>query len=169
MQLKKHGYDRICLLRLHIGCFVFVSSQWRNIAPWGPLTCLKQRNTRFILARFRFSNEYWVRVQPTILKCPPNFMLEDSGLRLLEALREQKGNYHGVPASPVLTVCARQLHFTAARWNHCRLVNFWSVRLFNIEYRVYRGCPSWSLGSLVYVLAGKLFRILISQKNFTEV
>lgn len=38
-------------------------------------------------------------------------LLEDFEPQLLEALREQRENYHGVPASPLLTVCARQLHF----------------------------------------------------------
>ena len=44
-------------------------------------------------------------------KCPPNFMdmLEDFELQLLEALREQKENYHGVPASPVLGNCTSSL------------------------------------------------------------
>lgn len=83
-------------------------------------------------------------------------MLEDSELQLLETLREQKENSCCVPANPILTVCLRQLHFITVRWTHCRLVNFWSLRLFNIVYRLWKGCSCWSSGSLVYALVGKL-------------
>lgn len=82
-------------------------------------------------------------------------MLEDFELQLLEALRKQKENYC-VPARPIFTVCPQQLNFITARWTHCRLVNFWSVRLFNIVYMLWKGCSWWSSGSLVYVLVGKL-------------
>lgn len=49
-------------------------------------------------------------------------MLDDFELQQLEVLREQKENYRDVSASPLLTVCFRQLYFSLV--DHYSLVNF---------------------------------------------
>lgn len=119
VQLREHSYDPVYLLRLYRSAALCLCLLSEESIALRDHTYVKQRDTRFSLVSFGFS-EYEAECSPSHLqlnsKCPPNFtdMLDDFELQQLEALREQKQNYGGVSASPVPTVCFRLLYFSSA-------------------------------------------------------